>query len=72
MAKLDIKFIDELDDFITSKIEPYKDSIKISITNSEDTEKITSEAIYLDIPTAIKFAKTLRTEINKIKEVSNA
>ena len=27
--------------------------------------------IYFDIPTAIKFAKTLRTEINKIKEVKN-
>lgn len=27
--------------------------------------------IALDISTAIKFAKTLRTEINKAKEVSN-
>ena len=29
------------------------------------------QEIYLDITTAIKFAKTIRTEINKIKEVSN-
>ncbi len=28
-------------------------------------------SFYMDIPTSIKFAKTLRTEINKIKEVSN-
>jgi len=28
-------------------------------------------SIYLDVTTAIKFAKTLRTEINKIKEVNN-
>lgn len=27
--------------------------------------------LMLDIPTAIKFAKTLRTEINKAKEVTN-
>ena len=27
--------------------------------------------IYLDIPTAIKFAKTLRTEINKVKGFQN-
>ena len=27
--------------------------------------------IYLDIPTAIKFHKTLRHEINKAKEVQN-
>lgn len=30
-----------------------------------------SSFICLDISTAIKFAKTLRTEINKAKEVSN-
>ena len=28
-------------------------------------------SFYLDEPTAIKFAKTIRTEINKIKEVNN-
>jgi len=27
--------------------------------------------IYLDIPTAIKLSKKIRTEINKVKEVSN-
>jgi len=27
--------------------------------------------VYLDIPTAIRFSKTIRTEINKVKEGTN-
>lgn len=39
--------------------------VRVSIYNEEiDCESI----VILDIPTAIKFAKTLRTEINKAKE----
>jgi|TARA_R110002153_G_scaffold23901_1_gene76795 hypothetical protein len=38
--------------------------IKVEVVGME-------QEIYLDITTAIKFAKTIRTEINKIKEVSN-
>lgn len=29
------------------------------------------QEIYLDIPTSIKLAKTIRTEINRVKEASN-
>lgn len=44
------------------------DSIEICFYNgSVDCENI-SHSIYLDKSTAIKFAKTLRTEINKITE----
>ena len=64
MAKIDLKFIDELDNSITSKIQLIDNSIKISIWYGETN---TQQSLYLDKSTAIKFAKTLRTEINKIK-----
>jgi hypothetical protein len=65
MAKIDLKFIDELNDSITSKIKLIENSIKISIWYGETN---TQQSLYLDKSTAIKFAKTLRTEINKIKD----
>lgn len=40
-------------------------SIIIEIVNSSTNE---TQTVYLDKSTAIKFAKTLRTEINKMKE----
>ena len=40
------------------------DNIYISICDTESNNLVD---ISLDIPTAIKFAKTIRTEINKIK-----
>ena len=45
-------------------------SIRIAIGDRNDL----NEFAYfdMDVSTAIKFAKTLRTEINKIKEVKNA
>jgi len=43
--------------------------IELSIINKEENS---NQSVWLDISTAIKFAKTLRTEINKAKEVSNA
>lgn len=79
MAKIDLKFLDFLydDTFISVKSEVSEhDSITgeniktkaIRITlNYEDKAGV----IDLDISTAIKFAKTLRTEINKAKEAQN-
>lgn len=63
MAKVEIKFIDTRcrQDFI--QVEREHDVICIS---GEDGKYF---RIFLDKSTAIKFAKTLRTEINKIKEV---
>jgi len=64
-AKIDLKFVDEIQDDISSKIELISNSIKI-IINYEELNN--TQAIYLDKATAIKFAKTLRTEINKIQD----
>lgn len=45
-----------------------KEAISVNIWDVEANKII---PIILDKSTAIKFAKTLRTEINKIKEVDN-
>lgn len=63
MANFSIKFYDHKD---------YQTSIECYHTN-EDTisviiENGSFEVINMDKSTAIKFAKTLRTEINKIQE----
>ena len=65
MAKFDLRFIDC--EFNTISIKCWKvefpDSILINLTQGESYKQIR-----LDKSTAIKFAKTLRTEINKITE----
>lgn len=80
MAKIDLKFLDFLYDDTSISVESVvseHDSITdeniktnaIRITlNYSATDSVN---IDLDISTAIKFAKTLRTEINKAKEVQN-
>ena len=63
MAKIDLKFLDVEND---NKLSVYcyeEKEISISIVSDN-----TLETIYLDKSTAIKFAKTLRTEINKIQD----
>ena len=45
------------------------DEISVRIEDENDPEDF--HIMSLDISTAIRFAKTLRTEINKAKEVSN-
>jgi hypothetical protein len=47
------------------------DAITISITDVDGDHQFNKQFVSLDIPTAIKLAKVLRTEINKIKEVTN-
>lgn len=72
MAKIELKFIDfaESKDYIqVSASEEYcdvqeKDVGVIRIDGVYDSEEF---IIVLDVSTSIKFAKTLRTEINKIK-----
>lgn len=72
MAKFELRFIDV--NFEERSVEVYKtprnNQIVIKIYNEEENIE---QTIYLDKSTAIKFAKTLRTEINKIteSEVSN-
>ena len=72
MARFDIIFKDSILPYeLTSKIETdlYRNEITICVL---DNEKVISN-FTMDKSTAIKFAKTLRTEINKIteSEVSN-
>ena len=68
MAKIDLKFlcVTSEEDFIKCKLATYGndgDLIFIKIF-SEGNEA----SVFLDKSTAIKFAKTLRTEINKMTE----
>ena len=65
MAKIDLKFIACDDD--SAMIKTFVNSTKkeIVISSMTDTGIIT---LLLDKSTAIKFAKTLRTEINKIQD----
>ena len=63
MAKLEVKFLDVDEYFTSARIELYEDyEIKITIN-----DRNSFKSIYFDKSTAIKFAKTLRTEINKIE-----
>lgn len=74
MAKFELRFIDEFKDYKISinvcELTPddvnFRKCINISIFNPDETKEIAD--IILDKSTAIKFAKTLRTEINKITE----
>jgi len=71
MAKFELKFLCNFgsNDFITCEMQEQKDQefnekwIKILISRDDSVS-----FIFLDKSTAIKFAKTLRTEINKITE----
>ena len=69
MAKFELRFLDSSNNesYIStySYIDNDTNEIYIEITNKKTTEK---SIIFLDKSTAIKFAKTLRTEINKITE----
>jgi hypothetical protein len=64
MANYELKFIDSIDNDDFIKVENIEDFICIKGVNDN-----TDFAIVLDKSTAIKFAKTLRTEINKITEM---
>jgi hypothetical protein len=64
MAKYDLKFLDVSDDTKAVVYKPlFSNSIHIELEKNENRI-----LIQLDKSTAIKFAKTLRTEINKITE----
>ena len=66
MAKFELKFIDYKQDGTLIEVNEL-DGI-ISIFASDERQKNTSGVcVHLDKSTAIKFAKTLRTEINKIQ-----
>ena len=69
MAKIDLKFLDSIDECwinctVSLDNDDTQDVIKISLYNQYTLD---ISEINLDKSTAIKFAKTLRTEINKIE-----
>ncbi len=67
MAKFELKFYDWLNDLQTIQVHEMNGIVSIFAENK--CQKNTSGVcIHLDKSTAIKFAKTLRTEINKITE----
>ena len=70
MAKFDLKFIDccENGDFIKVSTLETKDKEVKNLINISGYCGPNNFEIWLDKSTAIKFAKTLRTEINKITE----
>jgi len=77
MAKIDLIFNDEFNDYETSvKVCELNDvegnsrnCISIEVFLKDTNEELVD--VVFDKSTAIKFAKTLRTEINKIKEDVN-
>ena len=68
MAKFELKFIDcySSESFIKTNVGDELEHIVIELFDSENNNS--EGMIFLDKSTAIKFAKTLRTEINKITE----
>ena len=79
MAKIDLKFLDVICEESHIKVKHQTDYDYVINKNTEKEELIkidlkgffAENCICLDISTAIKFAKTLRTEINKAKEAQN-
>ena len=63
MAKVELKFLDSLDNHSIKVVEDGGLISVISNTGFGDNDL----CVCLDKSTAIKFAKTLRTEINKIQ-----
>ena len=68
IAKVGLNFLDVSDDMILN-VDTVENNISIYVYSKENP--ILGRCIHLDIPTAIKLHKTLRTEINKAKEVNN-
>jgi len=73
MAKFDLKFIDCIDKECHIQTDTTEDKLIVirGLDFNCDRNIYESFSIYLDISTAIKFAKTLRTQINKAKEVNH-
>jgi hypothetical protein len=74
MAKIDLKFLCNCSDISYIKVQ--KDDFGVCISGLDESAGDYDDSlkelrslfyIYLDKSTAIKFAKTLRTEINKIE-----
>jgi lactam utilization protein B len=67
MAKFELKFYDWLNNHQTIEVKEMDGIISIFVED-KDQKNTNGICIHLDKSTSIKFAKTLRTEINKITE----
>lgn len=67
MAKFELKFYDWLNNHQTIEVKEMNGIISI-FAEDKDQKHTSGVCIHLDKSTAIKFSKTLRTEINKITE----
>ncbi len=72
-AKTHLQFLDATSSEITISTKSFENKIAILATEDYYDDELDKKEVivYLDIPTAIKFHKTLRHEINKAKEVQN-
>ena len=70
MAKIDLKFLDASDEcWIKCELGlDINDSKEVLIIKIYNQYNLDMSEVHLDKSTAIKFAKTLRTEINKIQD----
>jgi hypothetical protein len=67
MAKIELKFLDNVISTDYIKVNPYEKESEGAMIHIEGVSYGIDFLVSLDKSTAIKFAKTLRTEINKIK-----
>lgn len=67
MAKFELKFYDWLNNYQTIEVKEMNGIISI-FAEDRGQKNTSGVCVHLDKSTAIKFAKTLRTEINKITE----
>lgn len=69
MAKIDLKFLDATDkSWIKADYDNNYEGKQVITIDCYNPYTLDITSICLDKSTAIKFAKTLRTEINKIQE----
>jgi len=70
MARFRTTFLSSEESGLTTELECYSNVYNRIVISIEDTEKHNEKElkVSLDVSTAIKLSKTLRTEINKAKE----
>lgn len=72
MTNTKLIFLSTLDNYMELECFNNKSNeITIRISDTDSDHQWSNQFVSLDIPTAIKLAKVLRTEINKAKEVNN-
>jgi len=70
MARLEIRFLCESEVSYARVTRPTEENDIVSV-ELVNTDENTSMSVWFDKSTAIKFAKTIRTEINRLEEVKN-